>query len=945
MNPKIFISYARNDVKTARRLYNDLEKAGADPWMDESDLKGGDDWQYLISKQIQESQFFLALLSSESLAKVGYVQAEVDMALDRQKRFPKGDNFFIPVRINDCDPEDDRVKKFHMVDLFPYKTGLKKLLQSLNLSADSPKLSPCLEWDDEIKQYCQKAKSLHEKIPLAGFKTRVRVPIKVEDIYVALRAMMDLRITGKSCFRDAEHAEECLQARGEGREISVPDAFVETGRRGRRGIVILGDPGSGKTTHLKRVLLWCLERGHQRLGLPDNMIPVFLPLRELRDLKKSLDDFIQLQLDQPHLETREGFGNRLLKRGCLLFLLDGLDEVAETGNRVKVSRWIEDALAAYPSCRFVVTCRFAGYTDEARLNEDFLEMHMRPLDEKQAEAFIHNWYRIVETWRCSDKNQALGIAKENAADLIARLRQPEFRARRMFEMTRNPLLLTNLCLVHLDRGNLPHTREKLYEECTEVLLERWRGAKNIPSKMTARIGRRVLQPAALWMHQEENRTRASAGELAPVIDPALKSVGWEYGTAGDFLEAVRDESGLLTGWDQKHYGFMHLGFQEYLTAREIRNIAFTNPSALRDIAGKFGQAWWQEVILLMLALEEPSLFTPFMREVVKVQGFAEHSGLMEMCLDEAAEKTVHPFIELLALDPGHNKELWERQYAALRVAERLNKEAVEKLAKTLRNHPHDPIRRRVAELAAADAQVMMTAPRGGYELVRIPGGTFMMGSPETEAGRYPDEVLHQVTLSDFYIGRYPVTNEEYGRFLAGNPDAKEPEEWSNRQFNQPRQPVVGVNWHKAKVYARWAGLTLPTEAQWEYACRAGTRTRYYTGDKEEDLDRAGWYSKNSGKATHPVGEKEPNGFGLYDMHGNVWEWCEDWCEYKESQIVTDTYQDGVVDPVCTTGSLRVIRGGSWAYGAGRCRTASRYWGGLASRYRDLGFRLVLLPGR
>ncbi|MCP4692412.1 MAG: NACHT domain-containing protein, partial [Desulfobacterales bacterium] len=217
-------------------------------------------------------------------------------------------------------------------------------------------------------------------------------------------------------MREAEGAEE----------ISVPEAFHESEKLNRRGIVILGDPGSGKTTHLKRLLLWCLRGERDDLGLPEEMIPVFLPLRELKDINSGLDAFIQNQLDQPHMGLAEGFGERLLKRGNLLFLLDGLDEVADLAHRDKVARWIEAAARIHQSCRFVVTCRFAGYSSEVRLNEDFLEMHMRPLTNKQARDFIHNWYRIVETGLSREHDQAKIVAAEKAENLIARLNEPEF---------------------------------------------------------------------------------------------------------------------------------------------------------------------------------------------------------------------------------------------------------------------------------------------------------------------------------------------------------------------------------------------------------------------------------------------------------------------------------------------------------------------------------------
>jgi formylglycine-generating enzyme required for sulfatase activity len=173
-----------------------------------------------------------------------------------------------------------------------------------------------------------------------------------------------------------------------------------------------------------------------------------------------------------------------------------------------------------------------------------------------------------------------------------------------------------------------------------------------------------------------------------------------------------------------------------------------------------------------------------------------------------------------------------------------------------------------------------------------------------------------------------VTNENYARFLEKNPDIHEPEYWADRRYNQPRQAVVGVSWNDAKRYAEWAGLRLPTEAEWEYACRAGTGTRFYTGDKEEDLDKAGWYHKNSGGQLHPVGEKVPNTFGLYDMHGNVWEWVEDdWHSNYDNAP-----NDGRAWVNKPRGARRVIRGGSWYYFARYCRSPD-------NRLYFLGFRL------
>jgi predicted NACHT family NTPase len=250
-------------------------------------------------------------------------------------------------------------------------------------------------------------------------------------------------------------------------------------------------------------------------------------------------------------------------------------------------------------------------------------------------------------------NRPGGIGREKAAKLVNRLKEPDFRVRRVFELTRNPLLLTNICLVHRYRGGLPQKRARLYKECIDVLLEHWRAAKDLPVGVTAQDGMRALQPAALWLHQKEERTRATAAELAPHIDPVLKALDWSGKTAEEFLRTIRDDSGLLTGWDIEHYGFMHLGFQEYLAAREIRSLALAeDQTVLPELASHFGESWWQEVGLLLLALEDPSLFVRYMREVVNLPSFAQFPALVEMCLDDATEKYPQPFVELSEISPG-----------------------------------------------------------------------------------------------------------------------------------------------------------------------------------------------------------------------------------------------------------------------------------------------------
>ena len=314
----------------------------------------------------------------------------------------------------------------------------------------------------------------------------MRVPIDLQELYVPLRAVADLRAAGKAEFADSKDAAEQLGRAS--RELPLMEAFVEARRRKRRGIVILGEPGSGKTTHLRRLVLRCVRDQPRALGLPANALPVFLPLRDLRDLSLGLDAFIEAQLESPHLGMSEGFGARLRERGELLLLFDGLDEVADEKQRAEVARWVAEASLRWPGCTPVVTCRFAGYTAEARFDESFLELHISDLTKAQSEQFIRSWYEIVETNLAPDPEQGRAKAAARSQELIDRLGEPDFRAARLVELTRNPLLLTNMCLVHYDRGVLPRGRARLYSECVDVLLEAWRESKGLGTHAEERPG-------------------------------------------------------------------------------------------------------------------------------------------------------------------------------------------------------------------------------------------------------------------------------------------------------------------------------------------------------------------------------------------------------------------------------------------------------------------------
>ncbi len=250
-------------------------------------------------------------------------------------------------------------------------------------------------------------------------------------------------------------------------------------------------------------------------------------------------------------------------------------------------------------------------------------------------------------------------------------------------------------------------------------------------------------------------------------------------------------------------------------------------------------------------------------------------------------------------------------------------------------------------------QPPQTDPALGIQWVKVEGGTFTMGSPDDEKGRYENEgPQHEVEISGFWMSATEVTNAQYNAFLEANKKNRVVWEWEkakesgtnapdlDAKFKGDNQPAVMVSWENAKAFCKWVrnGVTLPTEAQWEYACRAGSKGPFGMGKDgvqitAENLDDYAWYKANADGVTHAVGEKKPNDLGLYDMHGNAWEWCSDWY---------GTYPaDPAKDPTGPlNGNDRIRRGGGWDSEVKNSRSAQRAGNSLNQKFNMLGFRLV-----
>ncbi|WP_161634906.1 NACHT domain-containing protein [Leptolyngbya sp. Heron Island J] len=499
------------------------------------------------------------------------------------------------------------------------------------------------------------------------------------DKYLNLqRVFVPLKISQKSLARISpnliQNSSEELSKRQDIGQILVRMSNNYAFRR----LAILGAPGSGKTTLLRYLTLAYISRQQRKLLNPNapSFIPVLIYLRDVREeissnpkmpLTKFIHRWIQGLQEINPLEPPKNWVANKLKRNQFLILLDGLDEIADETERRKVSQWVDFQMKEYPETALILSSRPLGYKN-AKLRQDVTVLEVQPFSSAQVEQFIHNWYLETEILRHDSKNDE-GVhekAHQQAKDLIKRIRDNAPLA----TMAVNPLLLTMIATVHLRGSALPGKRVELYKEICQVLLEKLQRAKGITDTLTGSQKLSVLTPLAFTLMEDEERSFSLTPKIDQLLQERLKRLSSNTPASDEFLERMREVSGLLIAKEEGVYEFAHLSFQEYLASVEIKES--NNETILTSAIETPKQlSWWAETIRLYCAQNDAS-------SIIQAAYRSENIDTLSLafdCLEEglSVKPSVREALETRLIQglESPNRDLF-RVAAEVRLSQRLN---------------------------------------------------------------------------------------------------------------------------------------------------------------------------------------------------------------------------------------------------------------------------------
>jgi HEAT repeat protein len=464
------------------------------------------------------------------------------------------------------------------------------------------------------------------------------VRLRLDDIFISLNAFPEIESYRESLEAKSRLYETVQERRyREPLEFSEKKTLLEEVLKENPRMVVLGDPGSGKTTFLKFLALtFAKGKGYSTgiLNMDKEFLPILVPLKAYadglqQDLSLPLGDYISQYYRSLEFPDLSELFKHELDEGNSLILLDGLDEVVSASDRKLIVERIENFVRRYPNNRYVVTSRIAGY-EKARLNSQFAHFVILRFEEEEIEEFIRKWCYAFET-STGEAFDAERRASEQTNELLKVITNTPSVKR----LAANPLLLTIIALIFYLGAKLPNRRVELYQLCVETLAETWNRARSLSGRpvdvllgdrqLDERYVVKILSPIAFRLHEQSPAGIMSREKLEEhLVDYFCDYEQFPRGKAeqlsADFIELIREQSGILMETGHQMFGFMHLTFEEYLAARYLAG----KRKVLEVIGEKLHNPNWREVILLTAGSLEGEIADDFVREILKANSSYEN---------------------------------------------------------------------------------------------------------------------------------------------------------------------------------------------------------------------------------------------------------------------------------------------------------------------------------
>ena len=820
---------------------------------------------------------------------------------------------------------------------------------------------PAPDLDRVAERYLEHLIDRYSYLDFRGMGVSDRLPLRLPllDMYIPLKARVEtpegetwerIRLAGRN--PGEEETSTLLR-------LSEPRPVLDL-LQVNDGVVLLGDPGAGKTTFVKFLALALATGRGDELGLGARL-PVILPISAYATALAVGDvpliSFIARYYHDRGVELPlEPMLERAFEQGEVLLFLDGLDEVRELERRHLVVERVRDFYCFHRKAgnKFVLTSRIVGYREVRPAAEGLAECTLVDFDDAEIDSYVYKWTAAVERAAGGETRMAALEALRERDELLGAVRRnPGVRS-----LASNPLLLTILALMKRQGVALPERRVHLYQTYVETLLKHWNLARSLGGRCGADLDLvetlKILPPLALWMHRTSPGVGlVREGDLVRELERIYQERKHEdpAGAARHFLEDVREHTALLLDRGGRQYGFIHLTFQEYLAAMALAQKGQREIEAVVDaLAEHVGQAPWHEVTLLTIG----------------------YLGVIQQ-RDEAASAVLE---ELIRRAPGPRGEAVVLAGHAVAdagaggVTPACRKVVTETLLQVLRDPRVETSRRAAAGLALAgigDPRPEVSTV-DGMELCFVPAGPCLLGNDDTEERAQDcEKPLHRHDIPyDYRIGRFPVTVAQLGR---------------EEDFSEPaNRPAGSVTWQEAVAFCdrlteRWrsAGLLekgwvvrLPSEAEWLKAARGGVQVpaspsigrvgerpvpaalqdnrlpaRRFPWGNRIDPGRANQRGSRIGDISavgcFPTGASP---YGCEEMGGNVWEWTRSL--FAGYPYPSDPAERARREDPSSPGA-RVLLGGSYLGSPVDNRCSVRLGELPSLRDKLVGFRIAVVP--